>query len=39
MMNLNYDVLADFEPIALIGKTPWLIRRQEGSAGERSAAK
>jgi tripartite-type tricarboxylate transporter receptor subunit TctC len=22
---LNYDVLADFEPIALIGNTPWLI--------------
>jgi tripartite-type tricarboxylate transporter receptor subunit TctC len=23
--NLNYDVVADFEPIALIGWTPWLI--------------
>ncbi len=23
--NLNYDVVADFEPIALIGNTPWLI--------------
>jgi tripartite-type tricarboxylate transporter receptor subunit TctC len=23
--NLNYDVVADFEPIALIGATPWLI--------------
>jgi tripartite-type tricarboxylate transporter receptor subunit TctC len=23
--NLNYDVVADFEPIALIGRTPWLI--------------
>jgi tripartite-type tricarboxylate transporter receptor subunit TctC len=23
--NLNYDVVADFEPIALIGSTPWLI--------------
>jgi tripartite-type tricarboxylate transporter receptor subunit TctC len=23
--NLNYDVVADFEPIALIGETPWLI--------------
>lgn len=23
--NLNYDVVADFEPIALIGHTPWLI--------------
>jgi tripartite-type tricarboxylate transporter receptor subunit TctC len=22
---LNYDVVADFEPIALIGETPWLI--------------
>jgi tripartite-type tricarboxylate transporter receptor subunit TctC len=22
---LNYDVVGDFEPIALIGKTPWLI--------------
>ena len=24
VLNLNYDVVADFEPIALIGKTPWL---------------
>ena len=24
-INLNYDVVADFEPIALIGNTPWLI--------------
>ena len=23
--NLNYDVVADFAPIALIGRTPWLI--------------
>ena len=23
--NLNYDVLTDFEPVALIGETPWLI--------------
>lgn len=23
VLNLNYDVVADFEPIALIGKTPW----------------
>jgi tripartite-type tricarboxylate transporter receptor subunit TctC len=23
--SLNYDVVADFEPIALIGRTPWLI--------------
>src|SRR5690606_7755518 len=23
--NLNYDVVADFEPVALIGHTPWLI--------------
>jgi tripartite-type tricarboxylate transporter receptor subunit TctC len=23
--NLNYDVVADFEPIALVGWTPWLI--------------
>ncbi len=23
--NLNYDVVTDFEPIALIGATPWLI--------------
>jgi tripartite-type tricarboxylate transporter receptor subunit TctC len=23
--SLNYDVVADFEPIALIGSTPWLI--------------
>lgn len=23
--NLNYDVVTDFEPIALIGHTPWLI--------------
>jgi tripartite-type tricarboxylate transporter receptor subunit TctC len=23
--NLNYDVVADFEPVALIGWTPWLI--------------
>jgi tripartite-type tricarboxylate transporter receptor subunit TctC len=22
---LNYDVVADFEPIALIGRTPWLV--------------
>jgi tripartite-type tricarboxylate transporter receptor subunit TctC len=25
VLNLNYDVVADFEPIALIGKTPWFI--------------
>ena len=25
VLNLNYDVVADFEPIALIGSTPWLI--------------
>ena len=25
VLKLNYDVVADFEPIALIGKTPWLI--------------
>jgi tripartite-type tricarboxylate transporter receptor subunit TctC len=24
VLSLNYDVVADFEPIALIGKTPWL---------------
>ena len=24
VLNLNYDVVADFEPIALIGDTPWL---------------
>ena len=23
--NLSYDVVADFEPIALIGNTPWLV--------------
>jgi tripartite-type tricarboxylate transporter receptor subunit TctC len=25
VMSLNYDVVTDFEPIALIGKTPWFI--------------
>ena len=25
VLQLNYDVVADFEPIALIGKTPWFI--------------
>jgi tripartite-type tricarboxylate transporter receptor subunit TctC len=25
VLDLNYDVVADFEPIALIGSTPWLI--------------
>jgi len=24
VLSLNYDVVADFDPIALIGKTPWL---------------
>ena len=24
VLNLNYDVVTDFEPIALIGNTPWL---------------
>jgi tripartite-type tricarboxylate transporter receptor subunit TctC len=25
VLNLNYDVVADFDPIALIGRTPWFI--------------
>lgn len=25
VLSLNYDVVADFEPVALIGDTPWLI--------------
>jgi tripartite-type tricarboxylate transporter receptor subunit TctC len=25
VLSLNYDVVADFEPIALIGATPWLV--------------
>ena len=25
VLNLNYDLVTDFEPIALIGNTPWLI--------------
>ena len=33
--NLNYDVVKDFEPIALIGHTPWLIVGEERPAGER----
>jgi tripartite-type tricarboxylate transporter receptor subunit TctC len=25
VLNLNYDVVKDFEPIALVGNTPWLL--------------
>jgi len=29
VLNLNYDVVADFEPIALIGKTPWFFAAKQ----------
>jgi tripartite-type tricarboxylate transporter receptor subunit TctC len=30
VLNLNYDVVKDFEPIALIGNTPWLFAVKNG---------
>ena len=35
--NLNYDVVTDFEPIALIGSTPWLVAAKKDFPAERSA--